>query len=84
MSSLREQTDNILRSWFGEAHPSAVSPFHGPYSLTYNRLSLRAGTRWLTRFDKEVELFVRLVYEALTTGRGRSPFTFTVDPTFDH
>lgn len=43
MSSLREQTDNILRSWFG--------------------------TRWLTRFDKEVELFVRLVYEALTTGR---------------
>ncbi|KAI0286681.1 hypothetical protein BGY98DRAFT_1086724 [Russula aff. rugulosa BPL654] len=43
VSSLREQTDNILRSWFG--------------------------TRWLTRFDKEVELFVRLVYEALTTGR---------------
>ncbi|KAF8480856.1 Pex12 amino terminal region-domain-containing protein [Russula ochroleuca] len=43
VSSLREQTDNILRSWFG--------------------------TRWLTRFDKEVELCVRLVYEALTTGR---------------
>ena len=32
-----------------------------------------AGTRWLTRFDKEVELSVRLVYHALTTGRGRSP-----------
>jgi peroxin-10 len=79
VSSLREQTDNILRSWFGEAHPHTPFP-----SLTYNRYSLRAGTRWLTRFDKEVELFVRLVYEALTTGRGRSPFTFTVDPTFDH
>lgn len=32
-----------------------------------------AGTRWLTRFDKEVELSVRLVYHALTTGRGQSP-----------
>ncbi|KAI9445542.1 Pex12 amino terminal region-domain-containing protein [Lactarius indigo] len=43
VSSLREQTENILRSWFG--------------------------TRWLTRFDKEVELSVRLIYHALTTGR---------------
>ncbi|KAH9964556.1 Pex12 amino terminal region-domain-containing protein [Russula dissimulans] len=43
VSSLREQTENILRSWFG--------------------------TRWLTRFDKEVELSVRLIYQALTTGR---------------
>ncbi|KAI0271630.1 Pex12 amino terminal region-domain-containing protein [Gloeopeniophorella convolvens] len=43
VSSLREQTENILRSWFG--------------------------TRWLTRFDKEVELAVRLTYHALTTGR---------------
>jgi hypothetical protein len=32
---------------------------------------VRAGTRWLTRFDKEVELGVRLAYYALTTGRGR-------------
>jgi len=30
-----------------------------------------AGTRWLTRFDKEVELSVRLIYHALTTGRGQ-------------
>ncbi|KAH9982147.1 Pex12 amino terminal region-domain-containing protein [Lactifluus volemus] len=43
VSSLREQTENILRSWLG--------------------------TRWLTRFDKEVELGVRLAYYALTTGR---------------
>ncbi|KAI9513144.1 Pex12 amino terminal region-domain-containing protein [Russula earlei] len=43
VSSLREQTENILRSWFG--------------------------TRWLTRFDKEVDLSVRLIYHALTTGR---------------
>ncbi|KAI0307486.1 Pex12 amino terminal region-domain-containing protein [Multifurca ochricompacta] len=43
VSSLREQTENILRSWFG--------------------------TRWLTRFDKEVELSIRLIYHALTTGR---------------
>ena len=52
-----------------------------PAFFHINRCTLRAGTRWLTRFDKEVELAVRLVYEALTTGRGRPPFT--VDPTHD-
>lgn len=44
---------------------------------------LHAGTRWLTRFDKEVELCVRLVYHALTTGRGRSPFHESI-PVSDH
>ncbi|KAI0063223.1 hypothetical protein BV25DRAFT_1854920 [Artomyces pyxidatus] len=42
-SSLREQTENILRAWLG--------------------------TRWLARYDKEVELFVKLGYYSLTTGR---------------
>ena len=28
------------------------------------------GTRWLTRWDKEIELFVKLLYYGLTTGRG--------------
>ncbi|THU90738.1 hypothetical protein K435DRAFT_759884 [Dendrothele bispora CBS 962.96] len=43
VSSLREQTENVLRSWLG--------------------------TRWLTRWDKEFELVVNLVYYGLTTGR---------------
>jgi hypothetical protein len=47
-------------------------PLKLPVFFHINRCALRAGTRWLTRFDKEVELAVRLVYEALTTGRGRS------------
>ena len=53
-------------------------------SFTYNRcyFALRVGTRWLTRFDKEVELSVRLVYHGLTTGRG--PSSFTVDPPRDY
>lgn len=28
------------------------------------------GSRWLTRYDKEVELLVKITYQALTTGRG--------------
>jgi len=32
------------------------------------------GTRWLTRWDKEVELLVKLGYYGLTTGRGRCAF----------
>jgi len=28
------------------------------------------GTRWLTRWNKEVELLVKIVYFGLTTGRG--------------
>ncbi|KAI0047643.1 hypothetical protein FA95DRAFT_1582596 [Auriscalpium vulgare] len=43
VSSLKEQTENILRSWLG--------------------------SRWLTRYDKEVELLVKLGYLGLTTGR---------------
>ncbi|KAK7029631.1 peroxisome biogenesis factor 10 [Paramarasmius palmivorus] len=43
VSSLREQTENVFRNWFG--------------------------TRWLSRWDKEVELFVKLIYYGFTTGR---------------
>lgn len=43
VSSLRDQTDTVLRSWLG--------------------------TRWLTRWDKEVGMFVKLLYYGLTTGR---------------
>ncbi|KAJ7596605.1 Pex12 amino terminal region-domain-containing protein, partial [Mycena floridula] len=43
VSSLREQTETVLRSWLG--------------------------TRWLTRWDKETALLVKLVYYGLTTGR---------------
>lgn len=30
------------------------------------------GNRWLTRWDKEVELFAKLLYYGITTGRGLS------------
>ncbi|KAK1226993.1 peroxisome biogenesis factor 10 [Marasmius sp. AFHP31] len=43
VSSLREQTDHVLRAWLG--------------------------TRWLTRWNSEVELFVKLIYYGFTTGR---------------
>ncbi|KAF5377295.1 hypothetical protein D9615_006376 [Tricholomella constricta] len=43
VSSLREQTESVLRSWLG--------------------------TRWLTRWDKEVDLLVKLAYYGATTGR---------------
>ncbi|KXN87554.1 Peroxisome biogenesis factor 10, partial [Leucoagaricus sp. SymC.cos] len=44
VSSLREQADNVLRSWLG--------------------------TRWLTRWDKEVDLLTKLLYFGITVGRG--------------
>jgi hypothetical protein len=34
------------------------------------RLNCTTGTRWLTRWDKEVDLLVKLVYYGFTTGRG--------------
>ncbi|EIN13439.1 hypothetical protein PUNSTDRAFT_56754 [Punctularia strigosozonata HHB-11173 SS5] len=43
VASLREQTENVFRSWFG--------------------------TRWLSRWDKEIDLFTKLVYYGFTTGR---------------
>ncbi|KAL4069339.1 Pex12 amino terminal region-domain-containing protein [Scleroderma citrinum] len=43
VAALREQADNVLRSWFG--------------------------TRWLTRWDKEVELAMKLLYYGLSVGR---------------
>ncbi|KAJ3563763.1 hypothetical protein NP233_g8733 [Leucocoprinus birnbaumii] len=44
VSSLRDQTDNVLRSWLG--------------------------TRWLTRWEKEVDLLTKLLYFGITSGRG--------------
>lgn len=43
VSSLREQTENVLRAWLG--------------------------TRWLSRWDKEIEFLVKLGYYGLTVGR---------------
>jgi hypothetical protein len=73
VSSLREQAENILRSWFGGP------PL--PRIFICDLSSPCTGTRWLTRFDKEVELGVRLAYHALTTGRGRcssQPIPFAI------
>ncbi|KAH8086621.1 peroxisome assembly protein per8 [Cristinia sonorae] len=44
VSSLREQTENVLRAWLG--------------------------TRWLSRWDKEIEFIVKAGYYSLTIGRG--------------
>ncbi|KAI0651475.1 peroxisome assembly protein per8 [Trametes meyenii] len=44
VSALREQTENVLRSWLG--------------------------TRWLTRWDKEIDLAANVVYYGLTVGLG--------------
>ncbi|KAJ3554181.1 hypothetical protein NM688_g3238 [Phlebia brevispora] len=43
VSSLREQTDNVLRTWLG--------------------------TRWLSRWEKEVEFAAKVLYYGLTVGR---------------
>ncbi|KAH9846626.1 peroxisome assembly protein per8 [Lenzites betulinus] len=44
VSSLREQTENVLRSWLG--------------------------TRWLTRWDKEIDFAANVLYYGLTAGFG--------------
>ncbi|KAI0639013.1 peroxisome assembly protein per8 [Trametes polyzona] len=44
VSALREQTENVLRSWLG--------------------------TRWLTRWDKEIDFAANVLYYGLTTGLG--------------
>ncbi|PPQ98900.1 hypothetical protein CVT24_003531 [Panaeolus cyanescens] len=43
ISTLKEQAENVLRSWLG--------------------------TRWLSRWDKEVDLITKFMYYGLTTGR---------------
>ncbi|KAJ8488697.1 hypothetical protein ONZ51_g3371 [Trametes cubensis] len=42
VSALREQTENVLRSWLG--------------------------TRWLTRWDKEIDFAANVLYYGLTAG----------------
>jgi peroxin-10 len=61
VASLREQAESVLRSWLG--------------ALLYSFYATGAddewkGTRWLTRWDKEVELAVKLMYYGLYVGRG--------------
>lgn len=77
---LREETENVLRAWFGMYYFCSLSY---PVSLLLSRSSykykytLYIGTRWLTRWDKEVELLAKLAYYGLTTLRGMSIFTRT-------
>jgi peroxin-10 len=61
VSSLREQAESVLRSWLGQ---------FSYISLAYGAHNERTGTRWLTRWDKEVELAVKLIYYGLSVGRG--------------
>lgn len=64
VSSLREQADNVLRAWLGAHLVFANSDFN----LTHRR----QGTRWLSRWEKEIELTAKLVYYGMTVGRGVS------------
>jgi hypothetical protein len=40
------------------------------FPVVYGADNERTGTRWLTRWDKEVELAVKLIYYGLSVGRG--------------
>jgi peroxin-10 len=61
VASLREQAESVLRSWLGAL----------PYSFLASGADNEwKGTRWLTRWDKEVELAVKLMYYGLSVGRG--------------
>ena len=61
--SLKNQTESVLRSWLG---PSPVSSH-----TTRGLIGRSSGTRWLTRWEKEVDLIVKLAYYGLTTGLGQ-------------
>lgn len=61
VASLREQAESVLRSWLGAfSYPFLTAGADGEWK----------GTRWLTRWDKEVELGVKLMYYGLSVGRG--------------
>ena len=47
------------------------------YPATESVLTLDTGTRWLTRWDKELDLLVKLAYHGVTSGRGSS-YSFIV------
>lgn len=61
VSSLKEQTESVIRSWLGMSRCCILEL---DICLGYT------GTRWIQRWDKEVDLLTKLVYYALTTGRG--------------
>ena len=44
----------------------------GPIATAMIGIHGRKGSRWLMRYEKEVELFANLTYFGLTTGRGAS------------
>lgn len=62
VSSFREQIENVLRSWLGKALFPPKADEDSPRPL---------GTRWLTRWDREVDLLTKLVYYGITVGRGQ-------------
>ena len=64
VSTLRSNAEEALRHWFGMDNLAS-------YSNAW--LSDRKeGTRWLSRWDKELDLIIRLSYYGITTGRGKS------------
>lgn len=62
--SFKEQTESVLRSWLGER--SSFACMHALHAYLIYLL----GTRWLLRWDKEVDLVLKLLYYGLTIGRG--------------
>ena len=61
--TLKDYTESVLRSWLGPSlHPSPSA---------WGLIQRYPGTRWLTRWEKEVDLIVKLAYYGLTTGLGQ-------------
>lgn len=54
----------MLRAWKGE----------GSTSTWLIKTESVLGTRWLTRWEREVAFLVNIGYYGLTTGRGQNPF----------
>lgn len=63
VASLREQLDVLLRTSFGEF-----------CVVNGNTTYVNQGTRWLLRWEKEIEFFSKLAYFGLTTRYGGSLF----------
>ena len=61
VSAFRDETENVLRAWLGE-------PCRNTQSCKDTERG--AGTRWLSRWDKEIDFAAHVMYYGLTVGLG--------------